>query len=64
MGAGAAFADQAHRFAPRIEKMFSNSKEPLIKFDNSTDFPSGAKAPAHFAVFAARLKPCPFKTST
>jgi hypothetical protein len=26
--------------------------------------PSGAKARVDFAIFAARLKPCPFKTST
>jgi hypothetical protein len=36
----------------------------LIQLQGRTNLPSGAKAHADFAASAARLKSCPFKTST
>jgi hypothetical protein len=39
-------------------------RELLIKFYPTLSIPSGAKALIRFVAFTARLKPCPFKTST
>jgi hypothetical protein len=41
----------------------SRLREALIKSLLRVNIPSGAKARFDFAAFAARLKPCPFKTS-
>ena len=38
--------------------------EPPIKFERMREHSLGAKARGRFAVFAARLKPCPFKTAS
>ena len=47
-----------------IRRLNAKAKEALIKFDDKQDLPSGAKARVDFAALTARLKPCPFKTST
>jgi hypothetical protein len=39
-------------------------REGARKIGKKTEYnPSGAKAHSHFAAYAARLKPCPFKAA-
>ena len=50
-----------HQVQPQLLTVL---REPLFKPYSMLSLPSGAEALVHFAAFAARLKPCPFKTST
>jgi hypothetical protein len=50
--------------AVTIQGLMIRPKELLNEFYFTPSIPSGAKARVDFAAFAARLKPCPFKTLT
>jgi hypothetical protein len=55
---------QLNRAARSLRNWWQVAEKLRISGEIGEKRPSGAKANADFAAFAARLKPCPFKTST